>query len=458
MLRPLTVRGLTVPNRIVMAPMTREMSVGRVPGRDVADYYSRRAAHDVGLIITEGVGIDDRGSVDVPGLSVLHGEAPLAGWRTVVESVHKAGGRIMPQLWHQGVMRDAASSTDPLIGPRRPSGILGPIGKVSLEPDQVARLTADTKPMSESDIADVIAAYGRSAANAAALGFDGIALHGGHGYLIDSFLWAGTNRRADRWGGDRRARTLFVVEVVRAIRRAIGDDLPILLRFSQFKMQDYNACLAETPGELGEILGPIADAGVDIFDGSQRYFDTPTFEGSPLNLGGWAKKLTGRIGMCVGGVGLDQGKRDHHIDSGSGSVDNIDKLLARFERGEFDLVGVGRSLLNDPEWSAKAIRGEPLLPFDADNLGRLTWPARQRRKAKTLPAVLIGWKAGSRSVSCRRAMPVRSMRFAGSSSRVCGHSIARSISSVATRSTSLMTIPPTGPSIAARSMRTVTSG
>ena len=84
MLRPLTVRGLTVPNRIVMAPMTREMSVVRVPGRDVADYYSRRAAHDVALTITEGVGIDDRGSVDVPGLSVLHGEAPLAGWRTVV--------------------------------------------------------------------------------------------------------------------------------------------------------------------------------------------------------------------------------------------------------------------------------------------------------------------------------------------------------------------------------------
>ncbi|KHK89186.1 NADH:flavin oxidoreductase [Novosphingobium malaysiense] len=369
LLTPLSIGTLTIANRFVMAPMTREKSVAGAPGQDVAAYYRRRAENDVGLIITEGVGIDDPAAVDTAGVPHLYGESPLAGWEKVVTAVHAAGGKIIPQLWHQGAMRDAAISPAPDVGPLRPSGVIGPWGKVSLESDKVARLSADYPPMTDSQIADVIAAYARSAANAARLGFDGIAIHAGHGYLIDNFLWHGTNRRPDRWGADR---SLFAAEVVRAIRKAIGDDLPIVFRFSQFKMQDYMASLAETPDELGALLQPIADAGVDVFDGSQRFFDTPIFEGSPLNLGGWAKKLTGKLGMCVGGVGLDKGQRDHHVDSGSAASNNLDRLVARFEKGEFDLVGVGRSLLNDPAWVRRAIRGEPFLPFDNANLDRLT--------------------------------------------------------------------------------------
>ncbi len=372
LLAPLAIRGLAIANRFVMAPMTREMSRGRVPGQDVAAYYRRRAEGQVGLIITEGVGVDDPAAVDVPNVPAMYGAAALAGWKQVVDEVHAAGGKIMPQLWHQGAMRDAAISPEPHVAPRRPSGVIGPIGKVSLEAEKLARLEIKSAPLTDSEISDIIDAYARSAANAAQIGFDGIAIHGAHGYLPDNFLWSGTNLRTDRWGGDPKARAEFPAELVRAIRRVIGDELPILFRFSQFKMQDYNARLADTPQELEQILTPIADAGVDIFDGSQRYFDTPIFEGSPLNLGGWAKKLTGKLGMCVGGVGLDRGKRDHHIDSGSAASDNLDRLVARFEQGEFDLVGVGRSLLNDPDWVGKAIRGEPFLPFDNNNLSRLT--------------------------------------------------------------------------------------
>lgn len=372
LLSPLDVRGLHLPNRIVMAPMTREKSSAGVPGDDVAAYYARRARGQVGLIVTEGVAIDDPAAVDTPDVPAMYGSAALAGWGRVVAAVHDAGGRIFPQLWHQGAMRDAATSPSPNVRPLRPSGTIGPLGKVSLDADKIARLNVATEPMTESAIADVIVAYARSAANAVGLGFDGIAIHGGHGYLPDNFLWHGTNLRTDRWGGDHRGRATFVAELVRAVRQAIGEQRPILLRISQFKMQDYTARMAETPIELEQLLGPIADAGVDIFDGSQRYFDTPVFARSPLNLGGWAKKLTGKLGMVVGGVGLDQGKRDHHIDSGSAAADNLDRLVTRFDRGEFDLVGVGRSLLNDPDWLGKAIRGEAFLPFNADNLTRLT--------------------------------------------------------------------------------------
>jgi 2,4-dienoyl-CoA reductase-like NADH-dependent reductase (Old Yellow Enzyme family) len=368
---PLSVRRLSLANRIVMAPMTRNFSPNGIPTQAVADYYRRRAEADTGLIITEGVGIDHPGALGDGGLNEvdvphMYGEAALAGWRRVVEGVHATGGRIMPQLWHQGVMREAGTGPCPQAPSCRPSGLWGPTGRTtSIPPDYAARLAVPTTPMTESDIADVIVAYGRSAGFARALGFDGIAIHGAHGYLIDTFLWEETNHRADAWGGDRRRRSRFAVEVVRAIRLAVGEDLPIVFRFSQWKQQDFRARLANTPQELEEILGPIADAGVDIFDGSVRYFQRAEFEGSPLNLSGWAKKLTGKLAISVGGVGLDKGMYDSNREGRAAAADNIGLLMQRFNAGEFDLVEVGRALLNDPLWTRKLRLGEPQLPFDA---------------------------------------------------------------------------------------------
>jgi 2,4-dienoyl-CoA reductase-like NADH-dependent reductase (Old Yellow Enzyme family) len=204
------------------------------------------------------------------------------------------------------------------------------------------------------------------------VGFDGIAIHGAHGYLIDTFLWEETNRRTDRWGGNRHARTRFAVEVVKAIRAAIGGELPIVFRFSQWKQQDFKARLAHTPQELEEILGPIADAGVDVFDGSVRYFDRAEFEGSNLNLTGWAKKVTGKLTMTVGGVGINKGMYDSKVDGGADASNNLPLLMERFNRGEFDLVAVGRSLLGDPEWARKARLGQPFSAFNNASLTSLT--------------------------------------------------------------------------------------
>jgi 2,4-dienoyl-CoA reductase-like NADH-dependent reductase (Old Yellow Enzyme family) len=370
---PLQIGQLTLRNRLVMAPMTREFSPNGTPGQDVTDYYGRRAT-DAGLIVTEGVGIPHPASVDNPAMPLIYGDDALAGWRRTVEAVHAAGGLIFPQLWHQGIQRNARIAVRPDVIGVRPSGIWGPEGgTVSLEPEMVEYLRPPTRPMTESEIQEVIDAYAQGAANAATVGFDGIAIHGAHGYLIDSFLWKHTNLRTDRWGGDHVQRTRFVVEVVKAIRASVGAELPIMLRFSQFKMQDYRAQLATNPQELEEILGPIADAGVDIFDASTRYFDIPAFEGSTLNLAGWAKKITGKPTMTVGGVGLNKGfgaSMDKRTDSDS--VNNFDPLMNRFNAGEFDLIGVGRSLLNDPEWIRKARAGHAFDVFDPKNLRRLT--------------------------------------------------------------------------------------
>lgn len=375
LLAPFSLRGMTVANRIAMAPMTRYFSPGGIPGDEVPGYYRRRAERGVGLVVTEGIGIAHEVAVDHPGVPALHGDAALAKWREVIEGVHAAGAPIVPQLWHQGSMWNVEYAGDPQGREAvRPSGIWGPAdGMISIAEKARDGAVAPTRPMRDEEIQDVIDAYGVSAANARMLGFDGIAIHAAHGYLIDTFFWHETNRRTDRFGGDHRARATFGAEVVRAVRRAAGDDIPIILRFSQFKMQDYRARLAENPDQLAELLGPLADAGVDMFDGSQRYFDTPIFEGSPLNLAGWAKRLTGKASMTVGGIGLGRAAGSaKHIDDSQQATDNLPALVARFEKGEFDMVAVGRSLLNDPAWLEKAIAGKSFAPFDRENLARLT--------------------------------------------------------------------------------------
>jgi 2,4-dienoyl-CoA reductase-like NADH-dependent reductase (Old Yellow Enzyme family) len=365
---PFALGSRTLRSRIVMSPMTRCHSPGGVPGQDVARYYRRRAEADVGLIITEGVGIDHpaalgHGVMPDDNVPVMYGDAALAGWKAVVDSVHQAGGLIIPQLWHTGVIRREGTGPFPDAPSARPSGIWGPADNAMVPPDYLAMQLPPTRPMTQSEIADVIAAYGRSAANARAAGFDGVAIHGAHGYLIDSFFWAETNLREDAWGGDITERTRFGAEVIRAVRAAIGPDLPILLRWSQWKQQDYGALLARNPLELESLLQPLAEAGVDLFDTSTRIFSAPAFDGSDLTLAGWARKLTGKPTMAVGGVGLSKDLQSSFA-GGTVAVNNLDRVMEYFEREEFDLVAVGRSLLVDPKWAQKARRNEPFEPFD----------------------------------------------------------------------------------------------
>ncbi|MCB5908932.1 NADH:flavin oxidoreductase [Streptomyces pinistramenti] len=358
--RPFSLGGLTVPNRIAMAPMTREFSPGGVPGADVADYYARRAAGGVGLIITEGTYVDHPAAGTSGAVPRFHGDDALTGWGRVVTEVHAAGGTIMPQLWHVGMARTAGAPPFPDAPPSGPSG-----------------LAIDGTPaghtMTRGDLDDVIAAFARAAADAERLGFDGIELHGAHGYLIDQFLWSRTNRRTDAYGGSLTARTRFAAHIVAACRAAVTPDFPILFRMSQWKMNNYQARLAETPEELDALVAPLAEAGVSAFHCSTRRYWLPEFDGADLNLAGWVKKLSGRPTVTVGSVGLDK-----EFIGGPGmergGVVGIDRLLDRMERDEFDLVAVGRALLGDPRWAAKILEGRTgeLLPFDPAMLRTLS--------------------------------------------------------------------------------------
>ncbi|OBZ13546.1 NADH:flavin oxidoreductase [Bacillus sp. FJAT-26390] len=336
--KPFKSKKLEVANRIVMAPMTRGYSPNGVPGEDVAAYYRRRAENGVGLIVTEGTLINHPAAAASPNWPNFHGEAALNQWSNVVNAVHEAGGKIIPQLWHIGLTRKIGDLPNPEALPIGPSGL-------NLAGEKI------TEPLTESEIADVIAAYAQAAADAAKIGFDGIELHGAHGYLIDQFFWDKTNKRTDRYGGDLASRTRFAVEVVEACRRAVGDDFPIVLRFSQWKANHYTARLTETPEELSQFLTPLVDAGVDVFHSSTRRYWEPEFEGSELNLAGWTKKLSGKPTITVGSVGLDNEFRSSSGDAAQPA--SLAGIIERLENEEFDLVAVGRALLADPEWAVK---------------------------------------------------------------------------------------------------------
>ena len=219
----------------------------------------------------------------------------------------------------------------------------------------------------------MIDAFGRAAADARELGFDAVELHGAHGYLIDQFFWAGTNERDDEYGGEQAAqRTKFAVDIINAVRREVGNDYPLILRFSQWKQQDFEHKIAPTPDELAAFLKPLSDAGVDMFHCSTRRFWEPEFEGSDLNLAGWTKKLTGKPTMTVGSVGLS-GEFIGAFMGESSEPTSIDKLLDRLEKDEFDMVAVGRALLVDPEWPNKIREGrsKDLVPFTKEALAAL---------------------------------------------------------------------------------------
>jgi 2,4-dienoyl-CoA reductase-like NADH-dependent reductase (Old Yellow Enzyme family) len=352
---PVSVAGIKLRNRLVMAPMTRQFSPDGIPGDDVAAYYARRAS-SLGLLITEGTYVDEGsgGSGRVPR---FFGDRSLAGWRKVAAAVHAEGGAIFPQLWHTGATRKPGSGPFPDAPVISPSGV-NASGAVVGEQATARQLEA------------IVAAYARAAAAARDAGFDGIELHGAHGYLLDQFHWPHTNRRADSYGGDIRGRVRFSYQVAAAVREAVGPDFPVAFRFSQWKGGHYDARIAEDPGELAAFLAPLADAGVSMFHVSTRRYWLPAFDDSGRTLAGWTRHLTGLPVIAVGSVGVaapflgvsDDGKSPAESQPSLSLAPLVDLLT----RGEFDLVAVGRAVLADPHWGAKVADGRlaEIRPYD----------------------------------------------------------------------------------------------
>lgn len=330
---PATVAGLELNNRFALAPMGLQRSPGGVPGPDMAEYYARRSADGgAGLIITETTAIDHVSvGAHLPNLPRLRPGASERGHARLAESVHDVGGKILLQLFHPGATSMGPPDPDHM---RSPSGFYWRPGM-----RRGGTLTRE-------EIDEIIEAYADAAALAEATGFDGVEVHGAHGYLVDEFLWAATNRRDDEYGGSARRRSRFAVEVVSRIRQRTSQGFQIGFRLSQWKSGVPGSRLVGSPEELRDLVEPIADAGVDLFHVSVRSFDEPAFPGSDLSLAGWVKRFSRKPSITVGGIGMrPEGGPDARYD--------FSPLTRRYESGEFDAAAVGRALLLSPKWLAR---------------------------------------------------------------------------------------------------------
>ncbi len=299
-----------------MAPMTRRRSPDGIPTDQVAEHYAQRAKGGTGLIISEGALIEHplaNSYGDVPYLK----EEALQSWRKIVSRVHDFNTPMLAQIWHTGPVA-------------RPG-----IAKEAVFEDGKEVVSAAT----EADKRQLIELYSNAASVAKRAGFDGIELHCAHGYLLDSFLRAGD--------------TGYVVEVLRELRTQVGQDLPICVRFSTWKVGEFEANYIDSVKKLESILNPLCDAGVDLFHPSvRRFWVSPFGEEDDLGLAGWTRKISGKPTITVGNIGLITSELTEE------GPQSLAELQRRFDAGYFDLAALARPLITEPAWVSKAGNGD----------------------------------------------------------------------------------------------------
>tara|TARA_Y100001968_G_scaffold166981_1_gene152959 strand:- start:219 stop:1298 length:1080 start_codon:yes stop_codon:yes gene_type:complete len=354
---PYKLKNLNLRNRVVMAPMTRNQSPGGIPTSEVVAYYSRRAKAEVGLIITEGIEVSHEASSAYPNVPRLDTKEAREGWKRVVNGIKENGGSVIAQLWHCGGFRKLGMQPNPEVPGHTASGLVKPGKKVAHE-------------MTLEDIKQTINAYASDAKYCEEIGFDGVEIHGAHGYLIDNFFWEGTNIRDDSYGGSIEKRSQFVSEIIQAVRSNISQEFIVGLRFSQWKQHDFEAKLAHSKDDLKKVLLSPVESGLDYLHSSMRRFWESEFEGSEENLAYWTKKISNIPTIGVGSVGLDSDFIDMTAPSKPAS---IDKAIDDISKEKYDLLAVGRALLSDHEWVLKMKEGrlKDVIPYSKEALLKL---------------------------------------------------------------------------------------
>ena len=355
--QPYKLKNLNLRNRIVMAPMTRNQSPNGVPTDEVAKYYERRAIGEVGLIITEGIELSHKASSAYPNVPRLDSEKARDGWKKVVHAIKKNNGSVIAQLWHCGGFRKLGMGPNPEVPGYTASGLVKPGKRVA-------------HAMTIDDINETIEAYASDAEFCEKIGFDGVEIHGAHGYLIDNFLWEGTNLRDDKYGGSIENRSNFVTEIVKAVKSRVSEDFIVGLRFSQWKQHDFDAKLADTVDELEKVILPPVNAGLDYLHSSMRRFWESEFPNSDENLASWTKKISNITTIGVGSVGLDT---DFIDMTASANPTSIDKAIEDISNEKYELIAVGRALIADPNWVIKMQEGRlsDITPYTKEALMNL---------------------------------------------------------------------------------------
>lgn len=364
---PFLLKNITLKTHFIMPAMNRGWNTDDdLPSPKYAQYYSDRVRRGISLVITGACPIDHPSSSALtdPLINARSGEA----WAKTTQAVREADGHMFQQLWHEGAIRVEGR------GPYPDGPALSPSGLVQKE-----RCNGRAATLDELD--EIKQAYVDAALIAKEAGFSGVEIHGAHGYFLDQFLWSETNVREDQYGGRNvLERARYPLEVVSAIRKAVGPDYLVSFRFSQWKEVDLEARIMDVPTELEGFLAAFCAAGADMFNCSSRYFWKPEGEGSPLNLAGWAKKFTDLPVVDVGSLGLKIDLFGGLLAEGQtfdfAGPAQLQILLDHFHRGEFDLMAVGRSIIGDADWLNKVRDGryEEIRSFTkADIMGDYDW-------------------------------------------------------------------------------------
>jgi len=347
---PVTIGPLTLRNRFAMPAMQIGYVADNGPTERMIAHLRARAEGGVGLVFSESCAPDHPSSYWQPVFCVMNTQT-RDGWGRVVDAVKGAGAAFVLQLWHPGVQRTPAPGYTHADYPT-----LSPSGLV-----QEGRTNG--RAMTRGEMDELKAAYVAAAETAQALGADGIEIHAAHGYLMDQFLWAETNRRTDGYGGAEVAdRARFPMEVAAAIRAAVGPRFLVSLRFSQFKEVDYGARVFPTPEALAEFGTLARAAGIDCLNVSSRRFTRPEWpeQDAELGIAGWTRRMTGLPVITTGSVGLDKDMFADLFDGQDPALSiaaDLAELVRRLALGEFDLIGVGRMHIANPDFVNKVRAG-----------------------------------------------------------------------------------------------------
>ncbi len=346
-------------NRVGVAPMTRtSASFEGLATDQMVSYYTSFARGGFGLIITEGIYPDSKysqGYLHQPGLAF---EEQAQAWKKVVDSVHEAGAKIFAQLMHAGALSQGNRFVKESIAPSavQPKGeqmeFYGGKGPFSTP-----------KEATKEDIAEVVKGFVDAAILAKQAGFDGVEIHGANGYILDQFLTDYTNQRTDEYGGSTENRVRLLVEVSKAVREAVGTDFTLGIRISQGKVNDYEHKWAGKENDAEIIFGQLGQAGLDFIhvteyeawqpafpEGKGTTATEPAFEEGKSSLAALAKKYGKQIVIA------------------NGHLENPDTAREIIEKGEADVITLGKGALANHDWVSKVKNGEPLEEFKPENI------------------------------------------------------------------------------------------
>jgi 2,4-dienoyl-CoA reductase-like NADH-dependent reductase (Old Yellow Enzyme family) len=346
-LTPYDIKGLLLRNRLAVAPMTRvSATTSGLATPTMATYYERFAKGGFGLVITEGIYTDQRFSQGYPFQPGIVDQEQALAWREVTHRIQAHKSAVFAQIMHAGALSQGNRFSDHSAAPTavRPKG------------EQMSFYYGEgqyrvPQAMTDEDISDAISGFAQAARRSVEeAGFDGIEIHGANGYLLDQFLTDYTNQRTDRWGGNTQRRISLILEVLKAVRSAVGA-VPVGVRISQGKVNDFKHKWLGGEQDAEIIFGSLSDAGIDFLHVTEFEAWKPAFTNNSTSLVGLARRYAPNAALIANGaLHLSE-----HAD-------------IAFEEGA-DFIAIGKGALANPNFPERLASHQPFAEFDPAMLG-----------------------------------------------------------------------------------------